>query len=454
MIKLKLKRIVAGFIIINSFVFNSISQEIKEDEKPTINLSGYIKSDFIFDTRQTFSSREGHFLFWPLPVKNDVNDEDINAKPNFNFLALQSRLTLKVKGPDVFNAKSSGAVEGDFFGQANDNINLFRLRQAFVRLNWTNTELLLGQYWNPMFVTKCYPEVLSFNTGVPFQPFAQNPQIRLTQKLGNINLLFAALSQRDYSTKGPSGSGSEYLRNSAVPEFHFQVHFEDVNSESGTGIYAGAGISYKTIVPRLYSEVTEVAGYDSASTITGKIVHISDVKSLYKVNEKLSSMSASGYIKYKAKSFTIKAEGVYGENSSDVLSIGGFAVKGITDTITGEKDYTPLKNISFWCEIFTNGKKIQAGLFAGYTKNLGTKDEISGNSVYALAPNIESVYRIAPRIAFISNKFKTVFEIEYTNAAFGSTNSSGLPVVNNYGEPENVTEVHNIRFITGVYYFF
>ena len=95
------------------------------------------------------AAREGHFLLWPSAENLDINGDDINAKANFNMLAIQSRLSMALFGPDALGAKTSGLIEGDFFAQLNDNINLFRLRHAFVKLNWTHIEVLAGQYLEP-----------------------------------------------------------------------------------------------------------------------------------------------------------------------------------------------------------------------------------------------------------------------------------------------------------------
>ena len=145
-----------------------------------IKFSGFVKNDFFFDTRQTVAAREGHFLLWPAAVTLDETGVDINAQSNFNILAVQSRLKGAITGPDAFGAKTSGVIEADFFAQANDNINLLRLRHAFVKLNWEHMELLAGQYWNPLFVTDCFPGTVSFNTGTPPQSFSRNPQVRAT----------------------------------------------------------------------------------------------------------------------------------------------------------------------------------------------------------------------------------------------------------------------------------
>ncbi|MBN2756122.1 MAG: hypothetical protein JXR51_03020, partial [Bacteroidales bacterium] len=224
----------------------SFSQDDKKEEtKFKLDFSGFVKNDFFWDTRKTVAAREGHFLLFPSQVDKDADGKDINDKANFNFLAIQSRLSIGLSGPDAFGAKISGKIEGDFFAQANDNINLLRLRHAFVKMNWTKTELLFGQYWIPMFITDCFPGTVSFNTGAPIQPFGRNPQIRLSQKLGSFKFIAIASSQRDYTSRGALGASGEYLRNSAMPELSVQIHYAKEKA-----FIAGIGASYKQIAPQ------------------------------------------------------------------------------------------------------------------------------------------------------------------------------------------------------------
>jgi hypothetical protein len=427
------KLILLLVIVLSSSGLKILAQE--ETNTFGIKFSGFVKSDFFFDSRQGVSAREGHFYLWPAAESLDANGEDINAKSNFNFLAVQSRLTGSISGPDAFGAKTSGLIEGDFFAQANDNINLFRLRHAFVKLKWTNTELLAGQYWNPLFVTGCFPGTVSFNTGTPLQSFARNPQIRLTQSFGDLQLIVAALAQRDYTSRGPDPANnnntlvsSDFLRNSSVPDFHLQVHYKLNNEEAGNSVLFGAGAAYKVLAPRLSSK----SGPD-----------------IYKVKEKVSGLTAIAFTNITTRPATIKLQGRYGENIADVLSISGFAVKEEVDAATGERSYTPLKNISFWGEVHTNGTKVQAGIFGGFLKNQGTKEEMSAanNPVYGLATNIESLIRVSPRVIFISGKTKIACELEYTSAAYG----------NNYDTfyvPATTKSVANMRMLLSAIYAF
>jgi len=399
----------------------SVFSQDNEEDDWGISFSGFVKNDAFFDTRQTVNAREGHFLLWPATEKMDENGDDINAKSSFNILAVQTRLSGTIKGPDAFGAKTSGKIEGDFFAQANDNINLFRLRHAFVNLNWGNTQLLFGQYWNPMLITSCFPGTVAFNTGVPMQPFARNPQIRLTHNFGDFKLIAAALSQRDYTSRAPDPS-SEYLRNSVTPDMHLQLHYNQ------SMLNAGAGIAYKTIMPRIATDEN------------------------IKTDETVGGLSAIAFAKLSLEPVTIKFEAVSGQNIPDVLQISGFAVESING-LTDERTYTPIRNLSLWTDMHTNGEKFQLGLFAGFTKNMGVNGEVYGpapdrsDHIYGFGTNIESLYRISPRVIFNSGKTRFALETEYTSATFGADFDENAV-------PTNTHTTGNLRVLFSSYYFF
>ena len=387
-----------------------------QETTPKVKFGGFVKVDAFFDSRQTVSAREGHFLLWPAADNLDANGDDINAQPNFNILAVQTRLKAVAVGPEAFGAKSSAVVEGAFFGHSNADINGFRLRHAFVKLAWANSVLIAGQYWNPMFVTQVFPGTVSFNTGVPFQPFSRNPQIRLTKKVNNFNLIGVLYSQRDFSGTGPNGAGSKYLRNAALPTMHAQIQGKTGN------LFYGAGVDFKVIRPELST---------SANAQT------------YKSSETLSSLSYIAFAKAKLNKLTLKMEGLLGQNIYDQLSIGGYAVSGV-DAATGESTFTNYNTFSFWSEI-SIGKKIEKALFIGLTKNRGTSDDIAG-PVYARGSNIDQAFRIAPRLQVNSGKVRYSTELEFTSTAYGKADSKGLV--------KDTTSVANIRLLFALYYFF
>ncbi len=429
------KNLISFLAIITLFADTLFLNAQEKEPEFGIKISGFVKNDFFWDSRQTVAAREGHFLLWPSSELLSIDQVDINAKPNFNFLAIQSRLSVSINGPDAFGAKTSGIIEGDFFAQSDANINLLRLRHAMIKLNWEKTELLTGQYWNPLFIPACFPGTVSFNTGTPLQSFGRNPQVRITHTIGSLQVIAAALSQRDFATRGPDPSdntktliSSQFLRNSAIPDLHLQLHYKNVSSGSPVTLLAGAGVAYKTIVPRLSSDW---------------------LSETHKVDEKISGFTAIAFSKITTGPVTIKLQGRYGENIADVLSISGFAVKRVESIVTGRQSYTPLRNLTFWGEVHTNGSKIQTGVFGGILTNMGTKEPLSsaGNAVYGHGTNIASLWRVSPRLIFISNKTKIALELEYTTAAYGSDYDV------NY-IPGTLTPVSNTRGLMSVIYSF
>lgn len=401
----------------------------QDEKKYGISWSGFVKTDFFYDSRQTVAAREGHFLLWPSPEKPDSYGDDVNARESFNILSIQSRLTASLTGPDAFGATTSGVIEADFFAQANDNINLLRLRHAYVKLAWPEVELLAGQYWNPLFVTDCFPATVSFNTGTPLHSFARNPQLRVTYRRGKFSVVGAALGQRDFATAGPSGTKGTYLRNAGMPDMHLQLHFRGSGSGPVTGYAAGIAVAYKEIVPRLENS----SGVPAFS---------------FAVDERVKSVTLLAFSKITTDPLIVKLEARYGENISDLLSISGFAVREVTNPITGESAYTPLKNLSAWGEIHTRGR-VELGIFGGYLINMGTRDPMSdtGNDVWGLATDIRSLLRISPRIVFNSGTTRVAFEVEYTSAQYGDDYDI------NY-IPSVTTGVSNLRALAALYYFF
>jgi hypothetical protein len=402
---------------------SAFAQEKKEEPKFGIKFGGFVKTDFFTDTREVLSSREGHFDLYPLAESLDKDGKDINAHQGTNFLSIQSRLSGAISGPDAFGAKTSGILEADFFGNLGDE-NGFRLRHAYAKLNWKTTELLMGQYWHPMFVAECFPGVIAFNTGVPFQPFSRNPQIRLSQNLGkSLKIFVSAATQRDFASIGPAAPttpSSIYMRNSAIPNLHAQIQLKP---DSTTHVF-GIGADYKTLLPQT-----------STTGTAGKTVSTAQIQSI----------SAIVYGKLDFKKFVVKVEGVYAQNPYDLTMIGGYAATTAPDAVTGVVKYTNTATGSGWIDMNTKGKKMQVGLFAGYTKNLGSADSISG-AYYSRGSSMEYVYRVAPRLLFIAGSLTLALEVEYTAAAYGTVSAIGTA--------RNSKEVANTRGLFSCIYKF
>jgi hypothetical protein len=361
------------------------------------------------------SFREGHFLLFPSPVLGDQHGTDVNARANLNILSIQTRLAGKITGPDALGAKTGGLIEAEFFGTSEADVSGFRVRHAFLKMDWEHSSLLIGQYWHPMFVVEVHPGVISFNTGAPFQPFSRNPQIRFSHNFGDVRLIAAAMAQRDFQSHGPAGQSSSYLRNAVIPDLHAQLQY------SRGGNIFGAGVDFKALVPRL---------------VTTRNVATS---------ESIGSVALLGYAKIALDPVTVKAEGTFGENLSDLMMIGGYGVRSI-DTASGIESYSAIRTLSVWGEIAA-GTDIEVALFAGYAENLGAGDNLVG-TVYGRGTDIDRVFRISPRLVWNSGKVRLATEGEYTSATYGTPN--GL----NKGKVENTEKAGNFRLLLAAYYFF
>ncbi|MFO7656678.1 MAG: hypothetical protein R6W78_06390 [Bacteroidales bacterium] len=432
-----MKRLLFPLSLILSLQINA--QESIEKPKYGISFSGFIKTDYFFDTREGYSIREGHFLLYPKEKTFDAANNDINAKSSFNFLSIQSRLTGKITGPDAFGAKTSGVLEADFFGNEYANFvdaNGFRLRHAFVKLNWEKTELLAGQYWHPFFIPGCFSGVISFNTGAPMQPFSRNPQVRLQHNAGKLSFSGALSAQRDFTS--PQGSAS--LRNSSIPDLAVSVSYNSRNDEKKTEILAGAVAGYKVLQP---------------------FITTSKAAKAYITNEKVSGLSVSAFLKLKNEDFTYKIQGVYGQNLFDLIMLGGYVVNAVTDTATNRVTYSTLNNLSGWTEFQTNGERLQFGLWAGYTRNIGSKDsvlyysnKVDGTDVTTRGSNMKSVFRLAPRVVFIRGRLNFATEIEFTSAAYATKDVSGNLNRDSFGKITESENVSNLRILLAVIYNF
>lgn len=377
-----------------------------------IRFNGFVKTDAMFDTRQNVTAREGHFLLFPMDVK-EIEGGDVNETMNFNMLSIQTRITGKITAPDFLGAKTTGIIEGAFFGHTNPDINGFRLRHATVNLDWGTSELLIGQYWTPLFIDEAFAKSISFNTGTPFQPFSRNPQIRYTYKADKFHVNIAAYTERDFASMGPEGETSTYLRNAVLPVLNFGLKYN-----TGSILFA-ANANYKSLRPRLQTALN----------------HIDE--------NKVEALTFNGVVKYYTDDFFVTLQGLYGQNTSALTMLGGYGVSA-EDSATGMWEYTPLNTFSGFIDM-EYGKVWKVGLIGGFSKNLGADKDIVGN-VYARGANIDNVLRISPRLSYRTGMTQFSTEIEMTQASYGTPNMKGVV--------ENTRDVMNIRLLFAALLFF
>lgn len=372
----------------------------QKKEEIKVKLSGFVSAEAIFDSRKTINSREGEVLLYPAPKSYDVDGADLNDRSELFMTSLHSRLNVGVTGFEAFGAKGSATIQGDFVGTSTGRSGLFRLRHAFVKLNWEKDELLVGKTWHPMFVTSCYPTVGHWGGGLPFNVLGRAPQFRYTRKLGDKGYAFiAALSEMDFKSNGPDGADVKYVQQASIPEFSAQVKYDFAK-----GFTLGATAGYKFLKPLTVNSLGA------------------------KTDELLSSYQMNAWMTLKSDKIVWNLQTIYGQNMYNFVMIGGYGVKNVK--ANGDYEYTNVKTSSIWSDVHTITGNVHYGLFAGYTKNLGADDDLATNAdglvgLYSRGSNIDYIYQFGPRVNFYSGNLMIGTQILYTSAAYGTTQVNG-----------------------------
>lgn len=376
-----------------------------QENKIKIKWSGFVAAETYWDSRKTVNSRGGAIMLFPANKSLDANGADLNDRSELYMNAVGTRLRATVSGFNAFGAVGSAVVEGDFAGTKEDYTGLFRLRHAFVKLDWKNDQLIAGKTWHPMFVAACFPRVLHFGGGIPFGLLGRAPQLRYTRKLSDASSLsFTLMSDLDFASKGPDGKSSKYMQQSSLPEFAVQAktHFG--------AFELGATAGYKTLMP-----LTEISGdYNGDKKIT--------VDEKLKTDETIGSFYSNAWLTLTTDKFKWNTQAIYGQNMASLSTIGGYAVKNVKTN--GDYEYTNIKTMNFTTDIFTTTGTFRYGFNASFAKNLGAEDNIAmGNNspvgIYSTGANIDYMYQLAPRVEMVSGKFKFGSELIYTASAYG-----------------------------------
>ncbi len=402
-------------ILLICSAFGANSQDFLTKKGMKLEISGFVRNDFIFDTHENVDACDHLLEIFPKKPFYDSNGEDIYAHPSAHFLNTFTRFGTRFSGLEMINAKVSAYVEVDFTGGS--YTNSLRFRHAYTLFEWEKTKLLFGRTWHPTFIEKVYPSTLHENTGLPFQVFNRSPQLRVTHQLSdNLDFMAAAVYQFKYANSGPNGKSYEYQRNAVVPNLHAQLQYYNANW------VLGAAFDWKMIQPRTYTEGT-------AGT--------------FKTSEKLGTYALIAYLKYTKDKFQFKAKSMYGQNVCESLLPSGYAVK-THDEATGAETYTPFNHMYNWVNL-TYGSDWKVGIFAGYLKNFGTSDDAIG-PLYGFSPDIDMIYRVAPQLIYTYKNFMFGWEMSLTTAAYGDNDFTDKAKVINTDNVSNFRNMISIAY--------
>ncbi len=379
-----MKKLIFTLILLSAFHLTKAENPVET------KMYGYISHQIKMDTYRSLDSRDGEIYFYPLRAKLDENGVDINKKMRLNMVEVQSRIGLRTNQENLLGARLTGVLEVDFLGTSEQFVRMVRIRRASINLRWQKHALLIGQDYHPAFVFECYPKTISFASAVPFHPLNRSPQIRYTYHPNqNFNAGLSLLSHGYHRSAGPKDA----QKNSGLPEIQFRMQFGD-GKDIAYGIVAG----YKFLTPR--DETT--AGLSTTKTI--------------------GSYNLQGYFMKTINNFTFKSEAVYGQNLTHLVMIGGYGAKGKAGELdlNGDYAYSNLNTLSIWSEMELDLAPFSAGVFAGYTANLGSDHQYTSLEGYSRNDDLSHVVRVSPRIQYQHRNLTFGFEWSVIAAVYGT----------------------------------
>ena len=357
-----------------------------QDKAVKAEMYGFVRNYFTYDSRSCVQSNEGLFNMLPNDINPGVNGEDLNAIPSVRFLSMTTRLGFNVTGPEIFGAKSTAKIESDFCGASSSTAFNLRIRQAYTKLAWEHSDLLVGQAWHPMS-GDLMPEVFSLATGAPFNPFNRSPQVRYNYAPAKgLSFTASAIYQFQYGSVGLDGKTSNtYSRNAIVPEVFLGM------TAKGKHLSGGWGVNTSTIAPRV-------------------------VANDMLVNERLTSISAMVFASLKVDYLSVRFKSVYGQNTSHLMQPTGFGI--VETSVDGVNVYEPMEMGSTWITMMY-GKKLRYGFFAGWLKNYGHEGEKFTSLVVRNNTGLDEAYRFSPIVTYKVQNMQIGLEYEHTAASYG-----------------------------------
>ena len=380
------------FTTLNIFANDTAKVEPKYDPYE-FEVYGFVRNDFTFDSRKTFAAVGELFSFIPMDENLNAAGQDLNAVPSSRLLAVVSRFGFNFKSPSFNGMYINAKIETDFCG-AGANYNMFRIRHAYVGLNWKHHQLLVGQNWHPMS-GDLLPNIVSLNTGAPFNAFSRTPQLRYNAKLNAVTLSAAAIYQLQYPSPGPNGNSTEYQVFGGMPELYLGVTY------AANGLKVGLGGEFMSLRPRTTAMVDSM---------------------VVKVNETVNSFATQLFAQYSTKNFTVAAKSIYGQNTGHLLMMSGYGYYGVKED-GYSRNYAPLTQSATWLTLAYHTAKekhnVRATVLGGYMKNFGARHDLDGVYVRGY-DNIDQIFRVAPSIQYLYKGLVLGVEYEYTGVMYGT----------------------------------
>lgn len=396
-----MKRILAGFIL--AFSVTALVRAAENDDKRVkFKFGGRIDAQLFHDDYTSKATHSGIFYYFPLAPAYNAQGKDVHAENSLRFGVANSRLSVSVAAADILGGTASGYIETDFMGSGS-NLGLLRLRHAYITLDWKRSQLMIGQTNNLSVPEEVFPNTVAHGAGTPLNPLSRIPQIRYSQRLGELVRLSAAIGFY-------AGSEGEAQAYGLVPDVALRLSVGDKQSMVSI---SGA---VKSIRPRNLT-------VDSAQT-----------------HRRLTAFNASVFgLHTFGGGHKLTAFFMWGQDLSTLNMLGGYGPR-LRDVEAGDPDYgyTATRTIALWLGFETKIMKgWQPGLLTGWTKNLGSGQAI--DLVQASIPDkgIDWYYRLSPRLWYHYKQLSFGLEYMYSLASWGKAFDTRYRPTERFGNSQN-----------------
>lgn len=408
-----MKRFLSVFILA-AFTAGMASGAEKKDSRVQFKFGGRLDAQVFTDTYASKASYNGIFYYFPLAPEYNKYGDDIRRESSLRFGVANTRLSGTVTAVDILGATARAFVETDFLGSGNV-FGVLRLRHAYISLDWKRSQLLIGQTNNLAVPEEIFPNTVAHGCGTPINPLSRIPQIRFTQRLGDIVRLTGALGM--YA--GAEGEAQSY---GMIPDIALRLTVGDPK-----GSMIGFGGGFKSIRPRNLTA-------DSVRTF-----------------KRMAAFNASMFGLYTfGGGHRLSAFAMWGQDLSTLNMLGGYGPR-LREVADGDLDYgyTATQAVAVWLNY--EGKEMkrwQPGFFVGWTKNLGTGKEIDLAKAAIPDKGIDWYFRLSPRLWYNYWKLSFGLEYMYSLASWGREFDSHYRPTERYADTQNhrVTLLARFKF--------
>jgi hypothetical protein len=386
---------VLALVAVSTLLATSAMAEEPVTSNYKFSIGGYVKLDYAYNSDNLgsngFITPGGAGLSTAYALKSGSTQQEQSILG-----VKQSRLWFKADGPTFLGAKTGALIEGDFYGDNSSAAESpqFRMRLAYGTIDWANTSILFGQYWDmfaPM-VASTQDFRSGATTGAPNNP--RSPQIKLTQRvnLNPDNQLQFVVGITDPTQYGDNQGMSNPSTTTVAP------------LSLATNAY-GAGLSYATQIFFVSKSLGTAPGYFGLSNNPFKIGFFAEYSNEHlKQNNNANAADTWGYGAYlfapilkssdgKSRAMTMSFEGQVYEAANMAYNAATAAqfANGTTNLTDASNNAMPRKDVGVAAQIIFYPTQ-QLGLTAGYGNRINANKAFDTGSTAAYQMYNQELY--------------------------------------------------------------